>query len=139
MSGDSQNVETVGSEKRQSTGGHMAADSAESLENLNCGRSSKLRSFGQRPAFLARIGVGAAATVPAATVWVTAPPWPGTLVAMVLSLGALIVGLATAVVPQESSDRLSWWREWLRHRERMADKHADHAIPPKRDQGAKHL
>ena len=39
---------------------------------------------------------------------------------LLLALGGTIIGVITAVMPQESNDRLCWWREWLGYRERMS-------------------
>lgn len=81
----------------------------------------------RRPVPLAEFMIGTAAI--AALTHTVAWPWLGVLIAAPLGLGAVISSLAVAVVPQESHDRLTWWREWLRHRERMATKHPDKSAP----------
>jgi hypothetical protein len=62
-----------------------------------------------------------------------APRWAGILVALLLILAGMLAGVAGAIFPQESDDRLSWWREWLHHRERMAKRRA--ASSPHRNAG----
>jgi hypothetical protein len=61
----------------------------------------------------------ASAAIPLAAVGTTLHGWLAGLAVMLLAVGGVVVGVIAAVMPQESKDRLSWWREWLRHRERV--------------------
>lgn len=56
------------------------------------------------------------ATGPPALVLAQAPWW---VIASLLS-AMLLVGLIQAVFPQNSRDRLDYWRDWWRHRENQA-------------------
>ena len=58
---------------------------------------------------------------------VEAPRWLGLLMAVLMAACSLVVGLAQAVLPQDSPDRLAWWKEWLRHRERMSVSQGRHS------------
>lgn len=63
--------------------------------------------------------------------------WLALLVALVVS-GGIAFMIVSALMPQEASDRLHWWIEWLRHRERLARrKNADLGTssrnPPRRE------
>lgn len=50
-------------------------------------------------------------------------PWGATLV---ITLGALLVALVYAVMPQESPDRLSWWQSlWERNGQRESQRRPD--------------
>ncbi|MCC3773250.1 hypothetical protein, partial [Streptomyces sp. UNOC14_S4] len=49
-----------------------------------------------------------------------APWWAGVL----LSLSATVAVIVRSVFPQDSADRLVWWRERRLHRERLASSHA---------------
>ena len=44
--------------------------------------------------------------------WLSHLPWPvGVCVLGVASVGAVAVALARSVLPQDSEDRLAWWRD----------------------------
>lgn len=58
--------------------------------------------------------------VPVAAICYGSPRWLTVLALVVLTLSGMVVAGIAAVMPQESRDRLNWWREWLGHRERMA-------------------
>jgi hypothetical protein len=47
--------------------------------------------------------------------------FPGWIVALSIAAGA--VGVLPQLLPQESAHRRDVWRDWLRHRERMARLH----------------
>lgn len=46
--------------------------------------------------------------------------WPWWAVLLLALFGAVALVLR-AVLPQDSGDRVKWWRDLLRHRERVAD------------------
>ncbi|MFF5081465.1 hypothetical protein ACFY36_30830 [Actinoplanes sp. NPDC000266] len=64
----------------------------------------------------------AGVSAPATALMFEPPFWALILVAPPVAIGSVVAALGAAMVPQESGDRLEWWREWLRHRERMADR-----------------
>jgi hypothetical protein len=78
------------------------------------------------------------AAVPMAAIGTTLPRWLVVLAVLFLAVGGMIVGAIAAVMPQESKDRLSWWREWLGHRERMAGRRGS-APPPTRPGKSAHV
>ncbi|MFJ2566573.1 hypothetical protein ACIO02_27190 [Streptomyces sp. NPDC087568] len=60
--------------------------------------------------------LGGGALALAATSYASVPGWPIVLAAVA---GAM-AGVLPALLPQESEHRRDVWRDWLRHRERMA-------------------
>jgi hypothetical protein len=63
--------------------------------------------------------------MPVAAIDHTLPGWLAVMAVLLLSVGGIVVRAVAAFMPQESEDRLSWWREWLRHRERMTCRRKD--------------
>ncbi|SDM64029.1 hypothetical protein [Actinacidiphila guanduensis] len=53
-------------------------------------------------------------------------PWWAVLV---LSLPGAVAVIVRSVFPQESADRLAWWRERRLHRERLAGSRSTRAAP----------
>lgn len=111
------------------TGGRRADNLDQHGKPRTVGQALGLRHPGQRSSLLAKSTAGTAAVIPVTVICAVVPRWLGVLAVLLLALSSLIVGLAAAVIPQESSDRLSWWREWLRHRERMAKSSQDYSEP----------
>jgi hypothetical protein len=66
--------------------------------------------------------------IPIAMACSGAPRWLAVLALFFLTFGGMAIAGIAAVMPQESDDRLSWWRELLGHRERMA-RHRDAERP----------
>jgi hypothetical protein len=83
------------------------------------GRQTATPRWSKHTTGLLRSVVCASAVVPVAAFGHAVPGWLAALAVLLLSVGGIVVGAVAAVMPQESKDRLSWWREWLRHRERM--------------------
>jgi hypothetical protein len=54
-----------------------------------------------------------------------APRWIGILAVLLFTFTSTLAGVVGAIIPLESDDRLSWWREWLHHRERMTKRRTD--------------
>lgn len=61
--------------------------------------------------------IAGGATV-SALAYAGAPWWAIALVASVLTAVGAVVGLATIFIPQDSQDRLEWWRDRRNHRAR---------------------
>ena len=89
------------------------------------GQTQRPLSPRQLPSLLAKSTVGIAAVTPVVAICTTAPRWLSLLSILILSLTSMSVAIVAAVVPQDSNDRLRWWREWLHHRERMENKRID--------------
>ncbi|MEU5536149.1 hypothetical protein [Streptomyces sp. NPDC020362] len=53
------------------------------------------------------------------------PVWAKTVVVAVGFLGVVLLRIVNRVIPQDSRDRLAWWRMVLRHRRerRAPDRH----------------
>lgn len=104
------------------TGGQQVNNPDQPATSRAVRQAARPRQPGQRPAALTRSAASTAAVAPAAMIFYVAPRWVGILAVLLLVLTSLLAGVVAAIIPQESDDRLSWWREWLRHRERMAAK-----------------
>jgi len=61
------------------------------------------------------LAIGGTAGCVSALVHVGAPWW----VIVVVAVSASVVGVVQLVFPQDSHDRLDWWRDRRRHRERV--------------------
>ncbi|WP_329112881.1 hypothetical protein [Streptomyces sp. NBC_01465] len=81
----------------------------------------------QRHRATALLGISAASSVPPAALAVSGAPWWALLVATLPGAMALML---QSVFPQNSQDRLEWWRDRRRHRE-----HLSRASPPATDPG----
>lgn len=102
--------------------GRLRADSPSRAVRLPAGeRASGARAAGQRPVSVARSVGTVAALAPVATVLAIAPRWQYVLAVLIFGVGGVVKAIVASMMPQESGDRLTWWREWLRHRERMAE------------------
>jgi hypothetical protein len=71
---------------------------------------------------LAKSTFGAAAIMPVVMTFYSAPRWIAVLTVLLYILINMLAAVIAALIPQESGDRLNWWREWLHHRERMTKK-----------------
>jgi len=84
--------------------------------------SGKQTSASRRPIYATGLfgsAVFTSAAVSATVIDPTLPRWLAVLAILLSAVGSVVVGAIAAVMPQESKDRLTWWREWLRHSERM--------------------
>lgn len=63
------------------------------------------------------LGAGAATSVPPAALAFAGAPWWALVIASLPGAAALLL---QAALPQNSKDRLEWWRDRRRHREHLA-------------------
>jgi hypothetical protein len=104
------------------TGGQQA-DSPHQLAKSRAARQgARRRQAIPRSNLLFTSATGMAVVAPAVMIYTVAPRWVGALTVLLLVLTSLIAGIVAAVIPQESSDRVRWWSEWLSHRERMTQR-----------------
>ena len=101
-------------------GDHQADTGDQPAAPNAAGQEVGSRRSAQRPAILATSAASTAAVAPVAMTFYMAPRWVGFLVILLFILTSMLCGVVGVVIPQESDDRLKWWREWLQHRERMA-------------------
>jgi hypothetical protein len=74
-----------------------------------------------------------AGTVAARTLVSEARWWSVLVLIALVASGSIAFTIVSAFVPQESSDRLRWWVEWLRHRERVAQRRNAEIRTPSRN------
>ncbi|MFI0220353.1 hypothetical protein [Streptomyces lydicus] len=63
------------------------------------------------------LGAGAVTSVPPAALAFAGAPWWALVIASLPGAAALLL---QAALPQNSKDRLEWWRDRRRHREHLA-------------------
>lgn len=73
------------------------------------------------------LGAGAASAVSPAALALSGAPW---WALVVFTLPGAFALLLHASLPQDSHDRLEWWRDRRRHRERLAKARVDRGSAP---------